>query len=86
MDILNIQFLSDSSIAGNGFRLEWVVDGCGGYLRKDSGVFTSPEYPNTYPAHVICEWRIETDPGTKVQIVIKELDLEGEQNSLFYSL
>ena len=78
LDALNIEFLSDSSIAGNGFRLEWVVDGCGGYLRKNSGTFTSPEYPNFYPVNVICEWRIETDPGTKVQIVINELDLEGE--------
>ena len=58
--------------------LEWVVDGCGGYLRKNSGTFTSPEYPNFYPVNVICEWRIETDPGTKVQIVINELDLEGK--------
>ena len=58
--------------------LEWVVDGCGGYMRKNSGTFTSPEYPNFYPVNVICEWRIETDPGTKVQIVINELDLEGK--------
>ena len=82
LDVLNIEFLSDSSIAGNGFRLEWVVDGCGGYLRKDSGTFTSPEYPNFYPVNVICEWRIETDPGTKVQIVINELDLEGKNSKL----
>ena len=61
--------------------LEWVVDGCGGYLRKNSGTFTSPEYPNFYPVNVICEWRIETDSGTKVQIVINELDLEGKNSS-----
>ena len=62
--------------------LEWAVDGCGGYLRKNSGMFTSPEYPNFYPVNGICEWRIETDPGTKVQIVINELDLEGKNSKL----
>ena len=66
--------------------LEWVVDGCGGYLRKNSGTFTSPEYPNFYPVNVICEWRIETDPGTKVQIIINELDLEGKKGYISSNL
>ena len=33
-DVLLVRFLSDYSVAANGFRLEWVIQGCGGVLRK----------------------------------------------------
>ena len=52
LDQLKIQFKSDHSVAHNGFRMEWVVDGCGGILRKDSATFSSPNYPNVYPISV----------------------------------
>lgn len=32
--------------------------GCGGTLYGDSGSFTSPGYPGTYPNHTHCEWTI----------------------------
>ena len=32
--MLLIRFLSDYSVAANGFRLEWRIQGCGGVLRK----------------------------------------------------
>ena len=83
---MNLQFVSDASVAGNGFRMEWVIDGCGGVLRKNSATFSSPDYPNPYPTRVICEWKIETDPGTKIQIVITELDLEGARDCEYDSL
>lgn len=78
-DQLHIQFVSDQSVAGNGFRLEWVIDGCGGIIRKNSGEFSSPDYPNIYPMNVICIWKLETDPGTKIQLLIKDFDLEGSR-------
>jgi len=47
-----VRFQSDASVAGNGFRLEWVVDGCGGMLRKSRGQISSPNYPNVYPGNM----------------------------------
>ena len=38
-DVLLVRFLSDYSVAANGFRLEWVIQGCGGVLRKVQTVF-----------------------------------------------
>ena len=79
LDRLSVQFVSDRSVALNGFRLEWVINGCGGIIRKNSGSFTSPNYPNVYPTSVICEWKIETDPGTKIEFIIEDFDLEGSR-------
>ena len=33
-DIMIVHFLSDSTVAGNGFRLEWRIQGCGGLLTR----------------------------------------------------
>ena len=33
-DRLVVHFMSDYSVAGNGFRLEWRIQGCGGLLTK----------------------------------------------------
>ena len=35
-DIMIVHFLSDSTVAGNGFRLEWRIQGCGGLLSRVS--------------------------------------------------
>ena len=91
--------------------MEWVVDGCGGILRKDSATFSSPNYPNVYPIsvnyyflkekcfrksheieihlhifQVTCEWKIETTPGTKIELTIKDFDLEGSRTCRYDSL
>ncbi len=43
---VHVRFVSDQSVAPNGFRLEWVVNGCGGDLRgKSSGEIATPNYP-----------------------------------------
>ena len=36
---VTLAFVSDSSVAHNGFRVEWVVNGCGGQLTKPSATF-----------------------------------------------
>ena len=54
-----VRFASDASVAHNGFRLEWMVSGCGGRLRKPRGRISSPNYPDVYPTSVECIWHIE---------------------------
>jgi len=75
---LRVDFASDDSVAANGFRLEWIVNGCGGYLRgKTSGRMATPNYPGTYPLNVECTWVVETEPGSKIRLNITDFDFEA---------
>ncbi|XP_045117385.1 cubilin-like [Portunus trituberculatus] len=85
-NILEINFVSDMSVAMNGFRLEWIVNGCGGELTKPSETFTSPGYPNAYPRDTVCEWHIQTDPGTRIRITINEIDIESATDCIYDAL
>ena len=35
---------------------------------------------------MICEWKIQSDPGTKISLLISEFDLEGARNCQYDSL
>lgn len=50
--------------------------GCGGELSGPIGAFTSPGYPNKYPANRECIWHIQTSPGSNVSIIILKFDVE----------
>ena len=73
-DRVTIRFMSDMSVAHNGFRLEWRVVGCGGRLAKPTGTLTSPGYPQNYPVATDCVWEIETEPGSRVELTIQQFD------------
>lgn len=71
-----INFFTDDYVANNGFRLEWVVDGCGGHLTRPSDMFTSPDYPTPYPRSVRCEWLIEVDYMHSIEITLDDVSQE----------
>ncbi|XP_044861504.1 bone morphogenetic protein 1 isoform X4 [Mauremys mutica] len=48
---------------------------CGETLQDSQGNFSSPEFPNGYPAHVHCVWRISVTPGEKIILNFTSLDL-----------
>jgi len=65
------------------FRLEWIVDGCGGTLKKAKGEFTSPGYPGFYPSRTSCEWKVVTDYGNTIQIVIEDFSFETSRDCTY---
>ncbi|XP_044726579.1 cubilin-like [Chrysoperla carnea] len=71
-----IRFKSDAAVGGTGFRLEWVIEGCGGELTHPQGSIISPNYPKYYPLNTVCEWVIKVDPDSSVQLTIHELEIE----------
>ena len=48
---------------------------CGGVLQSDSGVITSPNYPNNYDHDMGCAWEIIAEEGAQIEV----------NNSLFLS-
>lgn len=51
--------------------------GCGGRLAKPFGSLKSPGYPSSYPFKIDCVWEIETEPGSRVELTIKDIDIES---------
>ncbi|KAG5881771.1 hypothetical protein JTB14_021141 [Gonioctena quinquepunctata] len=85
-DHVKIHFVSDRLLRGSGFRLEWEMVGCGGHLKGNSGTITSPNYPNSYPASVVCEWLIEVNYGKSIEIEFHEVDIEKDSSCQFDSI
>ncbi|XP_066598353.1 cubilin-like [Prorops nasuta] len=71
-----VKFITDKFLAFGGFRLEWVVDGCVEYLTRPEGSFTSPNYPNSYPTNVQCEFTIEVDIMHSIEVTFEDVDTE----------
>lgn len=53
--------------------------GCGGTLTSPRGSIISPNYPEPYNSDATCEWKIRVNTGSKVQLVISDLDLEPHE-------
>jgi len=70
----------------NYFRIEWIVDGCGGVLNQLQGEFTSPEYPKFYGLSTTCDWNIITDNGYIIEITIQDLWFEISGSCLIDSI
>ncbi|PFX20375.1 latent-transforming growth factor beta-binding protein 3-like [Stylophora pistillata] len=49
---------------------------CGAVLNNETGVITSPNYPNNYPNGVTCRWKISPQKS-HVNITIEDFLLEG---------
>ncbi|KAK4871991.1 hypothetical protein RN001_016115 [Aquatica leii] len=79
-NIAQIRFVSNSSLVGIGFRLEWQVEGCGGILTKPTGSISTPNYPNAYPEGTQCDWLIQLDYGSSIQITFATIDFEPSNN------
>ncbi|XP_057337332.1 cubilin-like isoform X2 [Microplitis mediator] len=73
---ISIIFITDEYYTYGGFRLEWIIHGCGGHLTKPEGEFTSPGFPSYYPLNIECEWLIEVEYGSSVEIFFAEVNTE----------
>lgn len=81
-----VVFKSNSdSQTGTGFSLEFAtsLEECGGDLVTDTGIFTSPSYPELYTHSRVCEWRITVQQGHLVNLYFDDFDVEDEQSCLY---
>ncbi|XP_069122184.1 cubilin-like [Argopecten irradians] len=83
---MRVHFMSDISVASNGFRLEYTSNGCGGYLSRPAANFTSPNYPGHYPNHRVCEWQINIVSGLRIELTLNDFDFETHSTCAFDGL
>ena len=53
---------------------------CGGYYKAISGSISSPGYPNPYPPHQNCRWRIPKRNGHYLNITITNVSILRSEN------
>ncbi|GCB62300.1 hypothetical protein scyTo_0014475 [Scyliorhinus torazame] len=76
---MTIHFQSDSQNTGPGFTANYYEVSankntqCGGKLDDDSGTFTSPNYPRSYPNNAKCTWYIFVDSDERIQIIFIDI-------------
>ncbi|KAI4880188.1 hypothetical protein NFI96_002476, partial [Prochilodus magdalenae] len=57
-------------------------DGCGGTLRGQSGIITSPNYPQEYNNNADCTWTVLAEPGDTIALVFTDFQLEEDYDVL----
>ncbi|XP_004605400.2 cubilin [Sorex araneus] len=79
---LTLRFISDDSATSEGFHATFrpSSSACGGSLHMAEGTFSSPGYPEVYPAHVECVWNIVSSPGNRLQLSFLTFQLEDSQD------
>ncbi|KAL7862619.1 hypothetical protein SRHO_G00116030 [Serrasalmus rhombeus] len=90
-----IQFVSDFSITGSGFSIQFravgadytLGPGCGTVARFESpGVLQSPNYPQHYGNGAQCRWIIHAPRGHVVKLELVDFDLEHSERCEYDSL
>ncbi|XP_039746472.1 cubilin [Pararge aegeria] len=76
---LQIKFVTGSYFPRQGFRLEWVNYGCGGYITKSEGSLVMDKISDS-AGELECEWIIETPLGTAVILKFSEFYMTESKN------
>ncbi|XP_069805663.1 embryonic protein UVS.2-like [Dendropsophus ebraccatus] len=62
-NLLLVEFSSEGTVAGRGFKALYDTVQCGGAFYKPSGTFISPGYPNDYAPNLKCDYTITAPVG-----------------------
>ncbi|KAM8921418.1 embryonic protein UVS.2-like [Pelodytes ibericus] len=72
-----IEFGSDGTVNGVGFKATYTSVQCGGAFYSPTRNVTSPGYPNKYPASMDCQYTITAPAGYKVSLTIQDFSIEA---------
>ena len=56
---------------------------CGGKLYTDDGNISSPGYPEKYENDIYCVWEISVSIEKYVEVVFRDIDIEGSKHCSF---
>ncbi|XP_064410135.1 cubilin [Latimeria chalumnae] len=75
-----VHFLTDLTEEDIGFRARYLFSGCGGIQVGESGMITSPNYPNTYDNFNHCAWLLEAPEGHTITLTFTHFNVEQQLN------
>lgn len=73
---LLLEFTSDSSGAGTGFKALYSSVQCGGTFYTPGRNFTSPGYPNSYPPNLNCTFTITAPVGRRIVLTVSDFETQ----------
>ncbi|KAM3920451.1 embryonic protein UVS.2-like [Leptodactylus fuscus] len=73
-----VEFVSDDSVAGTGFKAMYAAIQCGGAYYETSKTFSSPGYPLSYYSYLDCGWIITAPAGHKITLTVTDFAVESE--------
>ena len=71
-------------VSFNSFLISLIFSACSGYSSAFTGKFTSPNYPNIYPANSYCEYVVDIPGAITFNIEFQEFLLETNFDFLYY--
>ncbi|XP_075466103.1 embryonic protein UVS.2-like [Ascaphus truei] len=77
-NLMLIEFVSDGAVTATGFKATYNAEKCDGKFYTPSRNFTSPGYPNVYPADIDYCFLITAPAGYKIILNISDFFLEYE--------
>ncbi|XP_044129822.1 embryonic protein UVS.2-like, partial [Bufo gargarizans] len=80
---LLVEFSSDSSVAGVGFKATYSTVQCGGAFYAPERNFTSPGYPNSYRPNMNCIYTITAPVGKKISFKVADFQTEASQYCIY---
>ncbi|XP_067863171.1 cubilin [Heptranchias perlo] len=84
--MMSLLFVSDPSIATEGFSASYVSLGASSVCREEffesTGTFTSPNYPNGYSNNQECIYTITVENNKQIMLNFTDFNLEGYQTCI----
>ncbi|XP_044127231.1 embryonic protein UVS.2-like [Bufo gargarizans] len=79
---LLVEFSTDSSGTGVGFKALYSTVKCGGTFYTPERNFTTPGYPNSYRPNMNCNYTITAPVGKKISLTVTDFQTEGDRYCL----
>ncbi|KAG8560274.1 hypothetical protein GDO81_014875 [Engystomops pustulosus] len=80
---LLVEFSSDSSVAGVGFKASYNSVQCGGTFYTPNRSITSPGYPNFYRPNLRCTYTVTAPVGKRVYLTFDDFELENDYYCMY---
>uniref|UniRef100_A0A8D2IQV5 Cubilin n=1 Tax=Varanus komodoensis TaxID=61221 RepID=A0A8D2IQV5_VARKO len=75
-----IQFLSDAENADKGFVIHYSSLDCGGVKEAESGIISSPNFPEPYNSSSHCSWLLIAPEGHTINLTFVAFKIQRQRN------